>query len=262
MPKFVANLSMLWPELDVYDRFGAAAEAGFSRVEILFVHTLDLARIEHLLQEHHLELVVFDPSAGDWEAGERGLACNPDRKSEFRRSIDSALESARRLGVQRLNALTGIPQPDVTPETAHTTIVENFRWAAPLADSADIKLLVENINPTDFPGYYVTSVERAVQVIMDVDRDNVRLQLDQYHVGMIGGDARAALREYRPLVEHVQIADVPGRHQPGTGQQPIREFLADLDALGYAGAVGLEYRPSGPTEAALEWLPRARRACG
>ena len=259
MLKFAANLSMLWSDLDVYDRFGAAAEAGFSRVEILFVHALDLGRIARLLQEHHLELVLFDPSAGDWDGGERGLACNPGRKSDFQRSIHEALEAAQRLGVQRLNVLTGIPQPDVTPDRAHTMVVENFGWAAPMAESAGIKLLVENINTTDFPGYYVSSIERAVQVVQDVDRPNVRVQLDQYHVGMVGGDARAALREYLPLVEHVQIADVPGRHQPGTGQQPIREFLADLDGLGYAGAVGLEYRPSGATDASLEWLPRSQR---
>jgi hydroxypyruvate isomerase len=259
MPKFAANLSMLWPDLDVYDRIPAAAQAGFSRVEILFVHTLDTNRVEQLLREHQLELVLFDPAPGDWEAGERGLACNPGRESEFQRSIEEALETARRLGVHRLNALTGIPRPEVSPEAAHAKLVENFRWAAPLMESADVKLLVENINPTDFPGYYVTSVERVARLVNDVGQPSVRVQLDQYHVGMIGGDARAALREYLDLVEHVQIADVPGRHQPGTGQQPIREFLADLDVLGYSGAVGLEYRPSGPTDAALEWLPKSQR---
>lgn len=259
MPRFAANLSMLWPELDVYDRFRAAAEAGFTRVEILFVHMLDLDRIEQLLKEHHLELVLFDPAPGDWDAGERGIACNPGREAEFERSIEQALQTAKRLGVHRLNALTGVPRSDVTPEVAHRTLVENFQRAASLLDGADIRLLVENINTTDFPGYFVSSVERAAQLVKDVDRPNVRVQLDQYHVGMMGGDARSALREYLDLVEHVQIADVPGRHEPGTGKQPIREFLSDLDALGYAGAVGLEYRPSGPTQAALEWLPRADR---
>ena len=126
MPKFAANLSMLWPDLDVYDRFPAAAQAGFSRVEILFVHTLDTNRIGQLLQEHQLELVLFDPAPGDWEAGERGLACNPGRESEFQRSIEVALETARRLGVHRLNALTGIPRPEVSPEAAHAKLVENF----------------------------------------------------------------------------------------------------------------------------------------
>jgi hydroxypyruvate isomerase len=259
MPKFAANLSMLWPELDVYDRFGAAAAAGFSRVEILFVHTLDTARIRQLLREHRLELVLFDPEPGDWEAGERGLACNPDRRDEFQRTIGEALETAALLGVTRLNVLTGIPRPEVPPQIAHRSIVESFAWAAPLAEQRGVNLLIENINPTDFPGYYVNSVERAAAIVAEVDRPNVRVQFDQYHVGMTGGDARALLREHLPVVQHVQIADVPGRHEPGTGQQPIREFLADLDALGYQGNVGLEYRPSGPTDAALAWLPRDQR---
>ena len=250
---------MLWPELDVYDRFRAAAEAGFTRVEILFIHMLDIGRLEQLLHDNQLELVLFDPSPGDWEAGERGLACNPGREAEFQRTIDEALASAQRLGVHRLNALTGIPQPDVSPATAHATLVQNFRRAAPQAESAGVTLLLENINTTDFPGYYVSSVERAADIAREVDYPNVRVQFDQYHVGMMGGDARALLREHLDLVEHVQIADVPGRHQPGTGEQPIREFLADLDALGYQGAVGLEYRPEGATEKALEWLPRSER---
>lgn len=259
MPKFAANLTMLWPEVDVYDRFGAAAAAGFSRVEILFVHNLELARVEQLLRDHHLDLLLFDPAAGDWDAGERGLACLPDREAEFQRSMRDALETAQRLGVDKLNVLTGIPTPDVAPEAAHFAIVKNFAWAAPLAESAGVKLLVENINPTDFSGYYVSTVERAAQVVNDVKHPAMRLQLDQYHAGMVGGDARALLGTYVDLVEHVQIADVPGRHEPGTGQQPISGFLSDLDALGYRGAVGLEYRPSGPTEAALEWLPRTQR---
>lgn len=259
MPTFAANLTMLWPELDVYDRFRAAADAGFSRVEILFVHTLDLARVERLLRDLHLSLVLFDPAPGDWEAGDRGLACNPGRREEFQAAIDEALQTAQRLGVQRLNVLTGIPLPEVGPDTVHETLVSNFRWAAPRAAAAGVKLLIENINPTDFPGYHVRSVERAATLVRAIGAPNVRVQFDQYHVGMVGGDARALLREYVDLVEHVQIADVPGRHEPGTGQQPIREFLADLDAVGYQGAVGLEYRPSGATAPALAWLPRDQR---
>jgi hydroxypyruvate isomerase len=260
MPKFAANLSMLWPELDVYDRFRAASDAGFTRVEILFVHTLDVTRIEQQLRDLHLRLVLFDPSPGDWEAGERGLACNPARRSEFQRTIDEALQTAQRLGARRLNVLTGIPTPDVGPDTAHASLVANFQWAAPRAAAAGVMLLIENINPTDFPGYHVTTVERAAALVRGVGAPNVRVQFDQYHVGMVGGDARALLREYVDLVEHVQIADVPGRHEPGTGQQPILEFLSDLDAVGYSGAVGLEYRPSVPTESAIAWLPRDQRA--
>jgi hydroxypyruvate isomerase len=260
MPKFAANLSMLWPELDVYDRFAAAAAAGFSRAEILFVHMLDLARIEDLLREHDLQLVLFDPEPGQWDAGERGLATNPDRRAEFQRTLVEALERAERLGVRRLNLLTGIPPTGMPEEEVHHTIVENFTWAADTAQPSGVLLLVENINTTDMPGFYVNTVERAADIVSAVNRPNVRLQLDQYHVGMMGGDARALAREYRDLIEHVQIADVPGRHEPGTGQQPIRQFLTELDALGYSGSVGLEYRPSGPTEASLDWLPRDLRA--
>ena len=156
--------------------------------------------------------------------------------------------------------LTGIPAPGVTEADAHRSVVANLDWAARLAEEKGVMLLVENINNTDFAGYYVSTVERAAQIVRAVERPNVRLQLDQYHVGMMGGDARAAMRENVDLVEHVQIADVPGRHEPGTGQQPIREFLSDLDALKYRGAVGLEYRPSASTDLALAWLPRDLRA--
>jgi len=260
VPRYAANLSMLWPELDVYDRFGAAAAAGFSRVEILFVHALDHGRLANLLNEHALDLVLFDPAPGNWDAGERGTLSLPGREEEFQRSIRDALEAARVLGTRRLNAIAGVLPAGVTREDAEQTAVGNLRQAAPLAEQAGIMLLVENINTTDMPGYVADTVERAAAIVQRVDRPNVRLQLDQYHVGMMGGDARAALRTYRDLVEHVQIADVPGRHEPGTGQQPIPEFLADLDALGYAGAVGLEYRPSATTDAALAWLPRDQRA--
>jgi hydroxypyruvate isomerase len=259
MPTFAANLSMLWPELDVYDRFRAAAGAGFRRVEILFVHVLDRARIADLLDELGLELVLFDPAPGDWEAGERGLACIPGRQDEFRATVRDALQTAQRFGTRRLNALVGIKPPGVDDLQAQRTVVENLGAMAGPAEEAGIMLLVENINTTDMPGYFASTVERAAQIVQAVNRPNVRLQLDQYHVGMMGDDARELLRRYRDLVEHVQIADVPGRHEPGTGQQPIPAFLDELDALGYRGAVGLEYRPSGATDAALEWLPRERR---
>jgi hydroxypyruvate isomerase len=155
--------------------------------------------------------------------------------------------------------LTGIPMPGVTEAEVRQTLLENFAWAASHAAPVGVTLLIENINTTDFPGYYVNTVERAAQVVKSVGQPNVRVQFDQYHVGMMGGDARALFKTYKDVVEHVQIADVPGRHEPGTGHQPIQEFLSDLDALGYPGAVGLEYRPSGPTDAALAWLPRQQR---
>jgi hydroxypyruvate isomerase len=259
MPRFAANLSMLWPELDVYDRFETAAQAGFKRIEILFVHALDHTRIEQLLREHDLELVLFDPRPGNWEAGERGLLSLPGREAEFQDSITEAIDAARRFGTRRLNAIAGVLPAGVNRQDAERTAIANLKRAAPLAEAADVKLLVENINTTDMPGYIADTVERAAGLVAAADHRSVRLQLDQYHVGMMGGDARAALRRWLPLVEHVQIADVPGRHEPGTGQQPIAEFLSDLDALGYGGAVGLEYRPATTTDQALAWLPREQR---
>ena len=260
MPQFAANLSMLWPELDVYDRFRAAAEAGFSRVEILFVHALDQDRVASLLAEHGLELVLFDPYPGNWDAGERGLLSLPGREADFAKSITDALEAAKLFGTHRLNAIAGVLPPGVSREAAETTAIDNLRRAAPLAENHGMLLLVENINTTDMPGYFADTADRAASLVQAVDRPSIRLQLDQYHVGMMGGDPLDAFSRYRELVEHVQVADVPGRHEPGTGQQPIPEFLEDLDRLGYKGAVGLEYRPSTTTEAALAWLPRDRRA--
>jgi hydroxypyruvate isomerase len=260
MPHFAANLSMLWPELDVYERFRAAAEAGFRRVEILFVHALDRERVARLLKDHALELVLFDPSPGNWDAGERGLLSLPGREADFAQSIADALEAAKLFGTQRLNAIAGVLPPGVTREAAEPTAIDNLRRAAPLAEAAGVLLLVENINTVDMPGYFADTAERAAALVQAVDRPSVRFQLDQYHVGMMGGNPLDAFKRYGKLVEHVQIADVPGRHEPGTGQQPIREFLAALDTAGYAGAVGLEYRPSAGTDAALAWLPRELRS--
>src|SRR5947209_2200066 len=191
MPRLAANLSMLWPELDIYDRFRAAADAGFSRVEILFVHALDHDKLERLLREHHLELVLFDPEPGDWESGERGLAVNADRRGEFQRTIREGLETATRLGVRRLNVITGIPHRELSEALVRATLIENFGLAATLAEPAGVLLLVENINTTDMPGFYVNTVERAADIVKAVGHPNVRVQLDQYHVGMMGGDARA-----------------------------------------------------------------------
>jgi hydroxypyruvate isomerase len=259
MPRFAANLSMLWPELDIYDRFQAAAKAGFRRIEILFVHALDHDRVEHLLRQHDLELVLFDPAPGNWDAGERGLLSLPGREKEFMASIEAALETARQFGTHRLNAIAGVLPPGVARDQAEQTAVRNLKAAAPLAEKAGVLVLVENINTIDMPGYIADTAERAAALVEQANHPAVRLQLDQYHVGMAGQDPREQLRRFAPLVEHVQIADVPGRHEPGTGQQPIAAFLEDLDAVGYSGAVGLEYRPSGATEDALAWLPREKR---
>ena len=170
-----------------------------------------------------------------------------------------AVAAGRRFGTKLLNVLAGIPPAAVSRADAERTAVANLRAAVPLAEQAGVTLLVEAINSIDMPGYFADTVDRAAALVEGARSPSVRLQLDQYHVGMAGADARAALRRYAPLVAHVQIADVPGRNQPGTGTQPIGEFLRDLDESGYRGSVGLEYRPRGTMEDALAWLPRAER---
>lgn len=259
MPRFAANLTMLWPELDPYDRFRAAAEAGFHAVEMLFPHELDAERLEQALREHALRMVLFDPAPGNWPAGERGLECLPGREEEFLETIRAAVALARRLGTERINALVGIPPAGVSVAEAEATAVANLRAAAPLVEQAGMKLLVENINSRDMPGYLADTAAKAARLVEGADHPAIRLQLDQYHVGMMGEDPLAELRRYAPLIEHVQIADVPGRHQPGTGSQPVQAFLDELDRLGYSGYVGLEYRPQGSTDESLAWLPRERR---
>jgi hydroxypyruvate isomerase len=251
---------MLWQELPVFERFRAAAQAGFRRVEILFVHELDASAVERNLRELGLDLVLFDPRPGNWSSGERGLLCIPGREREFLETVHEGIEAAQRFGTRRLNALAGIPPSGVPHEEARQTAIANLGAAARLVQQAGITLLVEAINTVDMPGYFASTADAAAELVAAADSPNVRLQLDQYHVGMMGHDAQAVLRRYFPLVAHVQIADVPGRHQPGTGRQPITAFLSDLDELGYAGSVGLEYRPLGTTDESLAWLPRELRS--
>ncbi len=248
MPRFAANLTFHWADLPVYDRFRAAADAGFSRVEILFVHDLDTDRVQRLLRDLHLELVLFDPRPGDWARGDRGLLAVPGREEEFLASIREALEHAKRLGTPRVNALAGL---NGNRETA----IANLRKAAPLAERAGVQILVEAINGVDWPGSFASTPDIAASLVQAAESPAVRLQLDQYHASMIGEDPRETLKRHFPLVAHVQIGDVPGRHEPGTGTQPIAQFLRDLDDRGYAGFVGLEYRPL----AGLGWLPRDQR---
>ena len=252
---------MLWPEIDdPYERFRAAAGAGFSRVERLFVHDLDAARVGDLLGELGLELVLFDPYPGDWEAGERGLLAVPGRELQMRETVLEAIETAQVLGVARLNVLSGMLPDGVDRKDAKEVAVANLCSVADAAHDAGITLLVEMINEVDWPGYAVPTLADALDVVQGADHDAVRLQFDAYHVARAGNDVLIEIGRSIELVRHVQIADAPGRHQPGTGSLPVDPFLTRLDELGYEGAVGLEYIPEGTTDEALAWLPETARA--
>ncbi|HVC40719.1 MAG TPA: TIM barrel protein [Candidatus Saccharimonadales bacterium] len=254
MPRFAANLTMLWQDLDPYERFEAASAAGFTHVEMLFPHELDADRLASTLGDLGLDMVVFDPAAGDWAGGDRGLLALPGREDEFADTLGAAINLARRIGTSKLNALVGVPPAGVSSGRAREVAMANLERAAPLVREAGITLLVEAINNIDIPGYWAGTVAVAADLVHTVNDPGVRLQLDQYHAAMAGEDAAECLRRYRPLVAHVQIADVPGRHEPGTGTQPIGDFLRELDHLGYDGFVGLEYRPLVDTASSLEWM--------
>jgi hydroxypyruvate isomerase len=260
MPKYAANLTMLWPELgDPYARFAAAAAAGFTRVERLFLHDLDPERVRGLLADLGLSLVLFDPYPGDWQAGERGLLALPGREPECRESVLAALDTAGRLGTGHLNVLAGVIPPGADPGRCLETAAANLAGLAPVAEAAGVTLLLEAINPYDMPGYALPTIGDAAALVRAVSHPAVALQFDAYHVGRTGGDLFREIEATFGLVRHVQVADVPGRHQPGTGALPLAGFLARLDELGYTGAVGLEYLPEGPTDQALAWLPVAQR---
>lgn len=259
MPRFSANLHFLWPELDPYDRCRAAADAGFKAVEILFPYQLDVDRVERELGRNDLRLVLFDAPPGDREHGERGMLCVPGREAECLETVRQAIELAGRFGTRAINLLAGMLPPGVPREAGFATAVATLRRAGDLAAPSGVRLLIENISPAAAPGYFAGTVEQAAELLAAAAHPSIALQLDQYHVSLAGGDPVAAVDEYAARTGHVQIADAPGRHQPGTGSAPVRAFLDRLDALGYAGYVGLEYEPLGGMEQALAWLPRAER---
>lgn len=257
--RYAANLSMLWTDRETYARFDAAVEAGFGLVEMLFPQALDVSEVERLLAEHGLRLALFDLHAGDWNAGERGIAALPDRVDEWRDHVADDLQLAARLGTPTLAVLAGIVPDGLPGDVADQTLINNLAAMAGPSAELGITLTLEPINHTDVPGYHVRSAAHAARIVAAVDHPNVGIQFDQYHVSMEHEDPVAQLEQHIGRIGHVQIADAPGRHEPGTGAAPIAAFLGRLEALDYDGVVGLEYRPSRDTDASLAWLARTLR---
>ncbi len=258
MPRFAANLSMLFTELPFLDRFAAAAAAGFSAVEFLFPYPYPAAELKARLEAHGLQLVLHNLPAGDWDAGERGIAVLPGREGEFREGVARAIAYATALGVPRLNCLVGKTPAGVPADAVHRTLVENLRFAAEALRGAALTLLVEAVNDKDIPGFHLTRTAQVLALLDEVGAPNALVQYDVYHAQRMEGELAATLAAQLPRIGHVQVADTPGRHEPGTGEINFDFLFAHLDAIGYTGHVGCEYKPAATTADGLGWLARYR----
>lgn len=273
MPRFAANLSMLYPEHDFIDRFAAAARDGFEAVEYLFPYGFPRTKLAARLAENGLRQVLFNAPPGDWHAGERGLACLPGREAEFRRGIENALDYAVALRCPRVHVMAGIAPEGVERARLLDCYEANLAWAARRAAGASVEILIEPINPIDMPGYFLNRQDEAHRIVQSVGASNLKVQMDLYHCAMVEGDVVAKLRQYLPTgrVGHLQIAGAPGRNEPDTGELDYRQLFAMLDdvasSCGWDDWVGCEYRPArgaeaGGTSEGLGWrrsLVRAQR---
>jgi hydroxypyruvate isomerase len=254
MPRFAANLSMLFTEVSFIDRFAAAARAGFRAVECQFPYAESAETIAAQLHEHDLQMVLHNLPAGDWAAGERGIACHPDRVAEFRQGVVQAIDYATTLGCPQLNCLAGIAPAGVPEDVVRDTFIANLRFAASEMKAVGLRLLVEPINTFDIPGFYVSRTDQALELIDAVGADKLCLQYDVYHAQRMEGELANTLVRYLSRMAHIQIADNPGRHEPGTGEINYAWLFRHLDAIGYQGWVGCEYKPETTTEAGLGWM--------
>jgi hydroxypyruvate isomerase len=260
MPRFAANLSMMFNEVPFLDRFECAARAGFGAVEFLFPYAHPPEEIRRRLDRHRLALVLHNLPAGNWEAGERGIACHPDRVAEFREGVARAIDYARALGVGQLNCLAGKAPAGVADGVLRRTLVENLSYAARALDGVGLRLLVEPINTFDIPDFYLCRTPQAISILSEVGAANAYLQYDIYHAQRMEGELAATLREHLPRIAHIQVADNPGRNEPGTGEINYPFLFGHLDRIGYAGWIGCEYKPATTTEAGLGWRERMTRS--
>ena len=253
MPRLAANVSMLFTELPLLARFGAAARAGFEAVELQFPYGERAAELRAALDAAGLPLVLHNLPAGDWSGGERGIACHPGRATEFRDGVARAIDYARVLGVRQLNCLAGVMPAGVSQAQAQAALVANLRFAAAELDAAGLRLLVEPINRFDVPGFFLHRTAQALALLDEVGAPNAFVQYDVYHAQRSEGELAATLTRHLARIGHLQIADNPGRHEPGSGEIDYRFLLAHLDRIGYRGWVGCEYLPAGRTEDGLGW---------
>ncbi|MEO8215073.1 MAG: hydroxypyruvate isomerase [Myxococcales bacterium] len=256
MPKFNANLTMMFNEVEFVDRFAAAASVGFKGVEFLFPYPHDKARLVDLIGETKLQVILFNLPAGDWNAGDRGLACDPGRVNEFQEGVGIAIDYARALGCRQLHCMAGLRPRGVNEEKLRETYLGNLRFAGRELAKHDLELLIEGINTRDMPGFYLNTSRQAFDVMHYAAVPNLHFLYDCYHMQIGEGDLAPTIENHLDKIGHFQIADTPGRHEPGSGEINYTFLFDHLDRLGYQGWVGCEYRPATTTEAGLDWLKR------
>ena len=253
MPKFAANLTMLFNELPFLDRFAAARAAGFSGVEYLFPYDFEKSVLGEQLQRHGLTQVLHNLPAGNWSAGERGITIFSDRIDEFRDGVHRAIDYAKALDCRQVNCLAGIAPAGADPSELRNVLVENLRYAADALAKQHIKLLIEPINTRDIPGFFLTGTEQAVQIISEVGSKNLFIQYDIYHMQIMEGDLALTMKKHLDRIAHIQVADNPGRNEPGTGEINYPFLFRTLDEIGYRGWIGCEYKPKTTTAEGLGW---------
>ena len=263
MPRFAANLSLLYNDVDFLDRFAVAARDGFKAVEYLFPYAYPAQALATRLQANGLQQVLFNAPPGDWDAGERGIACVPGREAEFRAGIERAIDYAQALECPRIHVMAGIVPANADAAAVHATYVSNLRIAARLAAVHGIQLMLEPINGRDMPGFFLSRQDQAHALITEIGEANIRVQMDLYHCQIVEGDLAAKIRQYLPsgLVGHIQIAGVPERHEPDVGEINYPYLFDLMDSLGFEGWVGCEYKPARgaaphATRDGLGWLQR------
>ena len=259
MPRFAANLSMMFNEVPFLDRFRAASAAGFTAVEFLFPYEYAPEEVESRAKAANTEVVLFNMPGGNWGAGERGLTGVPGREQEFREGVEKALVYAERLGTRRLHAMAGIAPAGENPVVCRATLVENLKYAAEKLASKGITLLFEAINTRDMPGFIVSTQEESHSICEEVGAPNLKMQMDIYHMQVMEGDLATCLKRYASQCGHIQVAGCPERHEPDTGEVRYEYLFRVLDEIGYAGWLGCEYRPAGKTTDGLLWLNAATR---
>jgi hydroxypyruvate isomerase len=254
MPRFAANLSMMFTEVPFLDRFAAASDAGFSAVEFLFPYEHPAETVMCQAHAAEVEIALFNMPAGDWSVGERGITCIPGREDDFRAGVDKALSYASVLGVTRLHAMAGIVPQGVDPADCRTTLIENLKYAADKLANHEITLLLEAINTRDMPRFSVSTQQQSRSICEAVSASNLKMQMDLYHMQVMEGDLATKLKLYAPHCGHIQVAGCPERHEPDQGEICYQYLFRLIDELGYDGWVGCEYRPAGRTIDGLDWL--------